>query len=116
MIETVPAPLVEFVRHVATSRVHVAVPEEWREQWWARTRRTHPVYDELFPLDDVRAWSLLAPTPMLCGHMAMNPGMSSLDQWCEAFDDERLCGSCRRVWISRKQDPGALFEHPQEDE
>lgn len=104
----------EFIRHNATGTVHVAVPRELVEAWWARKWTERPIYRELYPPGDGPTWLLMRPTPALCGLIAANPGISTVDSWVSHFADADLCWSCRRGWIARGFDVGLLFEHPQD--
>lgn len=100
-----------FVRH-QTGTVHVGVPADLLDAWWDRKYRERPLFRELYPRNAVTAL-LAAPTPMLCGHLAIRPRDGGRDGFVEHFPDTALCATCRMVWDARIGDVADLFAHPQ---
>jgi hypothetical protein len=102
-----------FIEHIATGRVHVAVEPDARDAWWAAAYRRRPIWRELYP-QNVATLLLAAPTPCLCGLLAIRPWEGVRDGYRETFRDEALCGTCRSAWLAAGRDVAELFEHPQE--
>lgn len=105
-----------FIEHrtpgSARTRVHVAVTEP--QAWWARMWAQRPIYRDLYPPDNPGVALVAQPVPCMCGLLAHRPAIGDgRDAYVEEFDDELLCGSCRRAWIAAGGWEGALFEHPQ---